>query len=265
MEFREIAYEKNNGVAQITFNRPKVLNAINERLMTECEYVFDELEGNHDFKVLVVKSNGNAFSAGADMKEEILEPVTGRPLIKRRMDFAFRIWKLEQICLAAIQGYCLGAGLDFAMMCDLIIASEDARFGFPEVRQSAVPVPLTLPWIIGMKKAKELHFFGDLIDAREAERLGMVNRVVPLGQLEQETGKWVKRLLEIPFPSLKYNKLAINKSFETMGLRVAVDYGFEIGHAILMEEPPERKMFKQIKREKGLKAALEWRDSRFKG
>ncbi len=264
MNYETVIFEKTNRIVKITMNRPNVLNAINRKAIGELTSAIEQAAKDEEVRVVILTGMGRGFSTGHDLKEGIAGPEDGRKLHTEIWDLMFRIWDMGKPVIAQINGHCLGIACDLALACDLSIAADVATFGEPEIRASSGSEFPLLPWVVGMKKAKELILTGDTIDAREAERIGMVNRVVPLDRLEEEVAKLAKKLANVPVFALKMNKTTINKSFEMMGMRNAMAQSLESISLLIVTDTEERKKFREIRAEKGLKAALEWRDSLFK-
>ncbi len=264
MSYETVIYEKTNRIVKITMNRPNVLNAVNRKAIAELTSAFDQAAKDDEVRVVVLTGMGRGFSTGHDLKEGIAGPEDGRKLHTEIWNLMFAIWDMGKPVIAQINGHCLGIACDLALACDLSIAADVATFGEPEIRASSGSEFPLLPWVVGMKKAKELILTGDTIDAKEAERIGMVNRVVPLDRLEEEVGTLAKKLANVPAFALKMNKTTINKSFEMMGMRNAMAQSLESISLLIVTDTEERKRFREIRSEKGLKAALEWRDSLFK-
>jgi enoyl-CoA hydratase len=149
------------------------------------------------------------------------------------------------------------------MACDVIVAAEDARFGEPEIRYGSGPVTLLMPFLLGQKKTNELLFTGDIIDAVEAERLALVNRVVGEDELEDAVAELVRKIAPTPLPVLRLTKLALLRAYEAMGLRSAVLSNLDLSAILNAAETPEQREFDEIVATQGLKAALAWRDSRY--
>ena len=173
------------------------------------------------------------------------------------------IWNLEKPVIASVRGHCLAAGFEVALACDLTIAAEGSSFGEPEVRFGSGPVTLLMPWVIGMKKTRELLYTGDTVTAEEAERLGIVNRVVPEDKLEEETRNWAVKIALVPPEVMRLTKLPINKTFEIMGIHNALDANIDHSSLLNTADVPELAEFEKITEEEGLKAALKWRESRY--
>lgn len=186
-----------------------------------------------------------------------------RPVLQRDADLTMRIWTLPKPTIAVVQGHCLAGGCEIAMACDMIIAAEDATFGEPEIQYGSGPVTLLLPFIIGQKKTNELLFTGDKIDATEAHRLGMINKVVPLEELAAESKTLALRIAPTPLTILRLTKQTLTRAQEAQGLREAVATNLDISCLINGANTPEQQEFDKIAATKGLKAALAWRDSRY--
>ena len=264
-----IAYEKKDRIAHIQFNRPDALNAIDLDMMRELPEALKEAEADDEVRVIVLSGKGKSFGAGYDLKIDWEEAFGGahahnmRAMLRSCLDLELTPWDCAKPTIAMVRGHCLAGSCELAMMCCLTFASENSVFGEPEIRFSTAPPVIIMPWIVGLKKARELLYTGDLIDAREALRIGMVNRVVPDDRLEEETFKYARRAAVIELEGLKTIKAVINRSAEIMGLRQAFDYGVEVG-AILDATPTETfRKFEEVRKAEGLVAAIRWRESQF--
>src|SRR5207237_885048 len=139
-----------------------------------------------------------------------------RGRIARNVNLTMAVWGFPKPTIAAVRGHCLAGGAELAMACDLVVCAEDARFGEPEIRYGSGPPTLLMPFILGQKKTAELLFTGDLVDAHEALRIGLVNRVVPTDQLEQEAEQLALRIAPTPLPVLRLTKLTLQRAYEAM-------------------------------------------------
>lgn len=267
MTYTDILYEVKEPIARITLNRPAKLNALGKNLVNEMVAALDAAEADDAVRVLILSGAGRAFSAGYDLSEEAASRLDTayqwRELLYEDIRATMKIWHLSKPVIAQVHGYCLAGACEVAMVCDLTVASEDATFGEPEVRYGSGPVTLIMPYVIGLKKAKELLYTGDTIGAQEALRLGMVNRVVPRDRLEAETEHLAMRIARAPREVVRLTKAPLNKVYELMGLLAAVDYNLEASSLLNSAETPEQQEFDRIAREQGLKAALNWRDLRY--
>lgn len=206
--FEHILFEKNNGVATLTLNRPP-LNILNIAMMGEMNEALEELEGDVEAKLLVICARGKAFSAGVDIKDHTLDKV--EEMIEVFHGIFRRLLSLEIPTLAVVQGACLGGGCELASFCDFVLASEEATFGQPEIKVGVFPpiAVVLFPHLIGQRRAFELLLTGEVIDAPEAEGIGLVTRVVPLEELERVTEELVAKLAGLSSVVLRLTKRAI--------------------------------------------------------
>jgi len=228
-----ILYNVVDNVATITLNRPKVLNAVNRQLSEELGRALSMSGEDPSVRVVVLKGAGRAFSAGADLKERFSTPgmkpnPEGEIAHLRSVVPYMKIWELNKPVIASVHGYCLAGACQMAGVCDITIASDDALFGEPEVKfANPILIPISAV-LLGLKKAKEFLFLGELMSAFDAERLGLVNRVVPRDQLDIETAALAQKLAAIPTVAIQLNKRAINKVWELMGFRQSVAINEEL-------------------------------------
>jgi enoyl-CoA hydratase/carnithine racemase len=253
---------RQDGVATLTLNRPTSLNAFNDELVRDLDSRLLAIAADRSVRVVLLKGTGRAFSAGVDIKGDPsrapLSPEQWRERIKEEIDLVFRIWELPQPVVAAVHGYCLGLACDVAMACDALLAADDARFGEPEIRHASASTFLIMPFLVGLRKTKDLLLTGDTVDAETAARIGIASRVVPAADLADESELLARRMAALPETALRLNKAAINRSFELMGLRDAVAYNLEAFVQIRVSDAARR--FDRLVAEKGLKAALKERD-----
>jgi enoyl-CoA hydratase len=226
LEYKNTLYEKNEGIATITINRPQALNALNKETIKEISSRIKDAKQDDNVKVIVFIGAGDrAFCAGADlnmMKDK--SPYKGMHLSYIGQGLTLEIEELEKPVIAALNGYTLGGGLELAMACDLRIASENAKLGQPEVNVGLIPGwggTQRLPKLIGKGKAKEMIFTGGNIDAKTAEQLGLVNKVVPLDQLKTVVKQLAEEIMNKPPIAIELAKQLINKSTE-IDLRVGL-------------------------------------------
>jgi enoyl-CoA hydratase len=262
-----VLYDARAPVAHITLNRPDKLNALSVRLLDELEAALRRAVADDAVKVIVLTGAGRAFSAGYDLTEEAADqPPTAEEwhtVLARDVEVTMELWRCPKPTIAAVRGWCLAGGCEVAMACDMIVAAEDARFGEPEIRYGSGPVTLLMPFLIGQKKTNELLFTGDVVDAAEAHRIGLVNRVVPAHELEDAVASLVAKIAPTPAAVLRLTKLALLRAYEAAGLPEAVAANLDISAILNAAETPEQREFDAIVARDGLKAALEWRDSRY--
>jgi enoyl-CoA hydratase len=215
MEKEVMLYEKKENIAIITFNRPAAMNALNAEVNWKLIELLEAAEADPEVRVVILTGSGEkAFAAGADIKEMInMSAVEARASALRAKRVSDKMWNLKKPVIAAINGVCMGGGLEYAMACDLRIAAENARFALPEINLGIMPGGAgtqRLPRLIGFTKAKELCFTGDAIKAQEALALGLVNYVFPAETLMQEAIALGKKIAGKSATSLMLIKSAMN-------------------------------------------------------
>jgi enoyl-CoA hydratase len=213
-------YEKGNGIATITIDRPEVLNAINEDTLREMLARLDDAENDETVRVIILTGAGNrAFSTGADLKMfKVMSPIEATKNSELGQSLTNRIENFGKPTIAAINGYALGGGTEIAMACDIRIASDNAQMGQTEINVGTIigwGGTQRLPRLVGKGIAKELVFTGKLIGAKTAERLGLVNTVVPFDQLKAKVQEIATEIASKPPIAIRLMKTLINRSTET--------------------------------------------------
>jgi enoyl-CoA hydratase len=216
--YQSIFVERRGAVGIVTLNRPAALNALNAALIAELASALDDLEGDAAIGAIVLTGNEKAFAAGADVKEMVSKSY---PEIYRE-DFITRGWERVGQCrkpvIAAVAGVALGGGCEIAMMCDVVIAADTARFGQPEITLGTIPGAggtQRLTRFVGKAKAMDLCLTGRMMDAAEAERAGLVSRIVPAAELLSEAVKTAERIAEMSRPIAMMVKEAVSRAYET--------------------------------------------------
>jgi enoyl-CoA hydratase len=220
MAYQNIIVATRGKVGVVTLNRPQALNALSPELMRELASALDAFEGDDNIGCMVVTGSDKAFAAGADikaMKEKSYMDVFREDFISAEWE---RISRCRKPVIAAVAGYALGGGCELAMMCDFIIAADNARFGQPEINLAIIPGAggtQRLPRFVGKSKAMEMVLLGQarMMDAAEAERVGLVSRVVPLAELMNEAMKAAGKICELSLPVVMMAKESVNRAFET--------------------------------------------------
>ena len=256
MNYENIVVEKDGAVGIITLNRPQQLNALSYDLVKELAVAVEALDQDAEIRVMILTGGEKVFAAGADIKEMAdAGPFDER--LQGRLSFRDRINKISKPIIAAVSGYALGGGCELAMSCDIIIASETARFGQPEINLGTIPGSggtQRLARTVGKHRAMEMVLTGEFIDATEAQRLGLVNQVVPVELLLEEAMEIAEKIAAKPPLAVELAKEAILKAFNS-----PLDEGLEF----------ERKCFYLLfgseDRREGMKAFLEKRKPQFKG
>ena len=244
MEYEAILYEVDGTVATITMNRPEMANAQDTRLIDEMDDAFDRADADDAVRVVILAGAGKHFSSGHDLKALIGDGETDKWRLMRETpegkmyhekvmyyDRYKRIHDFRKPTIAAVQGSCVAAGLMLACMCDLIVAADDAKFSNPVLRMTGAGVELLVePWELGIRKAKEFLLTGDIIDAQEAWRLGLVNRVVPRAELTEQTRALADRISLVPPATAQVVKDTLNHTADLMGQSDSWKYHFMAHH-----------------------------------
>lgn len=254
-----ILFENQQGIGLLTINRPKVLNALNQETMAELKDVVERIAGDPDIAVVIITGNGDkSFVAGADISQmQHMSALEGRNWGKFSQGVFNRIENLPQPVIAAVNGYALGGGCELAMCCDIRIASEKAKFGQPEVLLGVVPGfagTQRLPRLVGKGRAKELLFTGDQIDAQEAWRIGLVNKVVPAEQLMDAAREMALKIMSRGPVAVRLSKAAVNEGLDT-DLETGVAYEAEVFGLC----------FATTDQKEGMQAFIEKRKAQFTG
>jgi len=277
----ELLYDVKDRVATITLNRPDKLNAMTPRLQRELHDALWEADASTEVHCMILRGAGRAFSAGYDISmagatEDAHAAPTGRGGEGRRgrRDFDDDTWYIERDqrlrnavldvhkpVIAQVHGYCLAGGTDLALLCDLVVAAEDAVFGFPPVRNQGSPVNHMWTYLVGPQWAKYFLLTGDQVTGTEAARIGLVWKAVPYEQLEAEVEALADKMARIDPAVLSANKRIVNLALELMGARTVQRMSSEMDARARLA--PAVREFYRIIAERGLKAALEWRDGAF--
>ncbi len=231
MNFECIIYEKEDGIATIKLNRPQVLNAMNKQLWLDFQVALEDVKNDSELKVLIITGEGRAFSTGADLKDSKDRSIEAyRDYLVELQEASRKIIRFEKPTIAAINGYALGSGYELGLACDVRIAAEDAKIGSPEasVTSSVTGGAMRLVQdLIGPGKAKELLFTAEYIDGKEAERIGLVNKAVPLDRLMDETIEMAKKMAANSSFSIKMIKRGLNMARGEVSLEALMEYEVE--------------------------------------
>lgn len=231
MDFECIVYEKKEGIATIKLNRPDVLNAMNRQLWLDFQVALEDVRKDPVIKVLIITGAGRAFSTGADLKESKERgPDEYREYLTELQETSRRLIRFEKPIIAAINGYALGSGYELALACDIRIAAEDAKIGSPEAKVASSVTggaSRLLQDLVGPGKARELLFTAEYIDGKEAERIGLVNRSVPIDRLMEEALGMAKKIEKNSSFSMKMIKTGLNIARDGVSLEALMDYEVE--------------------------------------
>jgi len=255
MSYTTILKEVQGRVALITLNRPEALNALNSALISELNHALDELESNRDIGCIVLTGSAKAFAAGADIKE-MAELKYPQIYLDDLFSDSDRVANRRKPIIAAVAGFALGGGCELALMCDFILAADNARFGQPEIKLGVLPGmggTQRLTRAVGKAKAMEMCLTGRLIDAVEAERAGLVARIVPQAQLLEEALKVAQTIAAKSLPVAMMVKESVNRAFE-VSLAEGIRFERRVFHAAFASEDQKE----------GMAAFIEKREPTFK-
>ncbi|MEQ1753973.1 MAG: enoyl-CoA hydratase [Micropepsaceae bacterium] len=255
MSYVTIKVENKGAVSLITLNRPQALNALNDQLMKELSSALDVAEKDVSVRCIVLTGSEKAFAAGADIKE--MQPKTYMEAFSQDFITAHheRVATCRKPVVAAVAGFALGGGCELAMMCDFIIAAENAKFGQPEIKLGVMPGiggTQRLTRFVGKSKAMEMCLTGRMMDAAEAERSGLVSRVVPLADLLNEALKAAETIADMSLPIAMMTKETINRAYETT-----------LSEGIRFERRVFHSMFATADQKEGMAAFVEKRKAKF--
>jgi len=264
-----VTYTVDGRLGIVTMNRPDKLNAISPELKRALVDRLLAADADPATSVVVLRAEGRSFSAGYDISPSPARAARRGNALAWHDSLADDIrlemtpWDMRKPVIASVQGHCLGGGCELMMLSDLAIAADDARFGEPEIRFSNVGPALVMPFVIGLRRARELLYLGDPIDAQTALAYGMVNRVVPRAQLQAATMKFARRMALISPESLVATKLATRRGAEAAGLRNAILAGLDVLAPLYAARTEVGMKFDEIREKEGLGAALKWRAAQF--
>jgi enoyl-CoA hydratase/carnithine racemase len=267
--YETILVQREGRVAHLQLNRPERINALGKAMLLEIQHALDDIEADGEVRAIVLSGAGRGFSSGFDLKEQMARKPEGaaawREILELDFSTTMRFWDSPKPTIAAIHGPCMAGAFEMALACDISVCSRDAVFGEPELKFGAGIVTLLLPWVVGPKAAKDIILTGaDTLDAERALALGIVSRLVPVGE-HLNAALAIARQIGVVDPDLvRDTKKALNRSYEIQGLRAALATALDIDHAIESHGSPDKRAFMDIAREQGLKAALAWREARFK-
>lgn len=248
----------------VTLNRPDKLNAMSVDLCDRLDEVVEKAQADGDIRAMILTGKGRAFSTGFDLNGEDFEmDVDGwMEDIGANCRRLRRIWEAPFPVIAAVNGHALAGGLELMMVCDLAIAGKSAQFGEPEVRHVSGPPSLMMPWTIPMRHARWLMYSGDTIDAEEAARIHLVNKVVPDAELMVHAKRAARKLARVPHPAVAVAKAALNQQQEAAGFTESWSYNRKVVAELHASDPGRHWM--RLLKDHSLKEFLEIRERPFK-
>ena len=254
MSYENIIVETRGKVGFVRLNRPQALNALNAALLGELGAAVDAFEADPDIGCIVITGSDKAFAAGADIKEMATKSFMDAFMNDLAADWD-RVARVRKPVVAAVAGFALGGGCELAMHCDIIIAADNAKFGQPEIKLGVIPGiggTQRLAHAVGKAKAMDLCLTGRMMDAAEAERAGLVSRIVPLASLMDEALKTADTIASMSLPALMLAKEAVNRAFETT-----------LAEGIRFERRAFHSLFATADQKEGMAAFIEKRPAKF--
>ncbi len=265
-----VVYETDDNIATITMNRPEKLNAISHELREGVAAALLRADDDKSVSVVILRAEGRSFCVGYDIDTDSPEREARRydaikwhASLSEDLQFEMISWNMRKPVIASVQGHVLGGGCELTMYCDITIAADNALFGEPEIHFSNVGPGIVMPWMIGYKKARELLYLGDMIDAPTALDLGMINRIVPLDELREKTLNFARRMALISPEALQFTKLSINRGADAAGFSNAMQAGLDAVAPLYAAKTDVGVEFTEIRQRDGLRAALKWRRDQF--
>lgn len=262
-----ITVDVDGSIATITLNRPRKLNAINKAVILSMSEALRTVENDNTVRVVVIAGAGGNFSAGYDISNSSVvaapDAAEAHEYLSAEAALTMQLWGLNKPTIAAVDGWCLAGGFDTVLACDMVVATDQAQFGMPEIRYGSGPVTLLLPYMLGQKMSNEIFFTGDSFTAAQAKDMGLVNRVVPAGDLHSAVMELAAKITPTPLAILKFTKLGLLRAYEAMGLRQAVQANLDLSAILNKAATEEGAEFFRIVEKDGLGAALKWRDARY--
>ncbi len=271
MTWDTLVYDKpEDGLAVLTFNRPRRANAISQHMLREMDSVCQEIARDDGVRCVIVTGAGSAFSSGFDLKDQADAMPSGVadwvPLLEADFKGIMSFWNLPKPSVAAVNGPALAGGFELMMGCDLAVAVDSAVFGEPELKFGAGIVAMLLPWYVTPKVAKGVIYTGeDTISAQQALEWGLINKVVGADELMDEAFAMARKLARMDPMVLQRTKMAVNRSYEIMGMQAALRSALDIDIMIEGQGTDLKRGFLKVVREEGLGKALAWREARLAG
>ena len=257
-------------VRRLTMNRAGALNALNADLIGAMSDAIRDAGTDDGVSVVILRGAGRAFCAGYDLAEDAEsgehDAQHWHEELAASTERMLEFTDCPKPTIAQVHSYCLAGGTDLMLACDLAVVADDAKFGYVDIRFGSGVVSMFLPWVVGGRAAKELLFTGeDRVSADEALRIGMVNRVVPADRLDEATLQLANEIAKNEPFVIQTTKRALNRAWDVAGFRAAMAANTELDVMIETANLPARDEFRRITQAEGLKAAIAWRDARFRG
>lgn len=256
-EYETLDVRSENSARVISLDRPDTLNSMSGQLLDELEGALLAAESADDVRAVILTGNGDAFSSGYDFGEAADRTID--EVIMSQYDHIDTIYNLDLPVIAAVDGYALAGGCNLALVCDLTIATERSEFGFPDMRMGELPPRMVLPFVTNsLKYARELFYSGKHIEATEAQRMGLVNRVVPKESLMDEVFAEVEHMKRVPSAVTKLLKDTLNEVQENHGYRANSAGNLDKYLYAISAESETAQQFHEIAEDEGVSEAIDW-------
>lgn len=271
-EYEHLIYEVDDEhVAWVTLDRPEKYNAMNRRLIAELRAGLQRADADPDVNVIVIRGNGKGFCAGHDLTEDAADDeLRGDPYAFRAHYFKeynewMTPWQVTKPVIASVHGAAIGKGFELTLMCDISIVTSETSLGYAEVRHGISGFCMFLPWLVGMKAAKDLLLTGRKVPADECKQMGLVTQVVEADELEAETKRVATLMARLPKEMQRVHKMYLNRIYDMQGLQTGLQDYLEVQMFMSLLPTPEYAEFSDITSERGLRAALANGEARFEG
>lgn len=261
----EVLVHREGYVGVVEFNRPKRQNAFTWKMYDLVSDAMDRHEDDDEVRVIVFRGAGPSFSSGFDLGEPLGADHVARQkqMVRIAHKTRLKVWNQPKPTIAQIHGYCLGGAHDLALACDCAIAAEDAKLGVPEIQFGMGSPFLLMPWIVGLRKTKELLLTGKTISGAQAAAYGIVNYAVPLAGLADRVQELAEEFAQVPPPALILQKKGINRAVEMSGFSNAANAWLDLAALGRLWKSPEVEEFNAVASRDGFKAALKWRKQKY--
>ncbi len=260
-----VLLEKKGYKGYIILNKPDKLNALDLDMYSTILKYLIELDEDDNIRVVIIKGNGRCFSAGWDVSKTEHSDMAHARYVNETIcsDMRWKIWNLRKPVIAQVHKYALGGAAELVLPCDYVYITDDCQFGEPEIQFGDQPCFFMIPWLVNLRKAKEILLTGEKISGKEAAECGLATRSFPAEELEEAVEKLANKLICIAPPALVNQKRGINHTYEIMGMRTAMSTWLDMMLWPRVQETEEVKMFNKVVDEQGVKAAMKWKEEYF--
>lgn len=268
--YTQILYEKKDGVGIISINRPQKHNALTATVLSEIVDVLDHAEHDETVGCILLRGEGKSFSAGYDISDDLEEEKAvstfDRWTAWHKSDAKrYRLYYFPKPVVCAVKGYCLGGGAELSSLADIVLAAEDTTFALTELKLSIIPLPRMVYACNNVRHAKEMMMLAENFGAEDALRMGLINRVIPNDQLDDEAMRMARRLARLPYEPMQIIKKMCNEVMRIQGFETATEWGADMGLFSMLVKTKMREKFDSIAEREGMKAAFKWSNDYYDG